>query len=143
MTRTAKTLLLAAALSARAAALFAGLPMAGGDNSVRRSVVSGGGKVSSGGGVSLLCALGEEAVSTFSGAGFRFDAGYMQLAAQPGSVIALTAVTKATGTLELAWTAPGLDGFLGGVPNGLYRLDYSSSVSHPFAPTSFVAEFST
>ncbi|HNY23493.1 MAG TPA: gliding motility-associated C-terminal domain-containing protein, partial [Bacteroidales bacterium] len=93
--------------------------------------------------LSLLSALGEAAVSTCTGVGFKFDAGYLPLAAQPGSVISIAAVSKATGTLELAWTAPGLDGFLGSVPNGLYRVDLTSSASHVFSPGVFITEFST
>ena len=67
----------------------------------------------------------------------------MPLAAQPGTVTGITAVTKTTGTLELAWTAPGLDGFLGGVAGGSYRIDLSSDAAHIFDPTVFVTEFST
>lgn len=122
---------------------LAGIPMSGGDNSLRRNLVSGGGGVSSGAGFVLNGALAESAVSTFSGTGFKFGSGFMPLAAQPGSVVNITAVSKTTGTLELAWTAPGLDGFLGVVSGGLYRIDTSSEVSHVFDPTVFVTEFST
>ena len=121
----------------------AGIPMAGGDNSIRRNIVSGGGAVAAGTGRSLNYALAETAVTSFSGAGFKFSSGYMPLAAQPGTIISITAVSKTTGTLELAWTAPGLDGFLGAVTGGLYRIDTSSETSHVFDPSIFVTEFST
>lgn len=132
---------LAAALSCQSA--YAGLPLAGGAVSIRRNLVSEGGAVSTGAGLSLNCALAEAAVGTFTGAGFAFNAGLMPLAAQPGTITSLTAVTKTTGTLELAWTAPGLDGFQGGVAGGSYRIDTSSDAAHVFDPTVFVTEFST
>lgn len=132
-----------AALLAGPVPAAAGLPMSGGDDAIRRNLVSGAGGLSSGGGLSLNSALAEAAVGSFSGGGLSLGAGYMPLAAQPGSVISITAVTKSTGTLELAWTAPGLDGFLGQVTGGLYRVDASSEVSHVFDPTVYLTEFST
>lgn len=121
----------------------AGIPMSGGDNSIRRSLLSGGGAVASGTGFSLNYALAETAITTITGSAFKFSSGLMPLAAQPGTIISITAVSKATGTLELAWTAPGLDGFLGAVSGGLYRIDTSSQASHIFDPAVFVTEFST
>jgi len=121
----------------------AGIPMAGGDNSIRRNLLSGGGVVSSGSGYSLNCALAETATTTFTGTGFKFNSGFIPLVAQPGTVVSITSVSKTTGTLELAWIAPGLDGFLGAVTNGLYRIDTSSQASHIFDPTEFVTDFST
>ncbi|HBA60650.1 MAG TPA: hypothetical protein DCZ92_07495 [Elusimicrobia bacterium] len=138
-----KLILAAALLLAPARAAFSGIPMAGGDNSIRRSLVSGGGAISAGAGFSLNCALAENVVSTFTGAGFKFSSGLMPLAAQPGTITALTAVTKSTGTLELNWTAPGLDGFQGAVAGGTYRIDTTSDPAHVFAPTVFVTQFST
>jgi len=139
-----KMVLLATALAlALARGAFAGIPMAGGDNSIRRNTISAGGTIASGTGLSLNYALAETVVASFAGAGFGFSSGLMPLAAQPGTIITLTAVTKTTGTLDLAWTAPGLDGFQGSVVGGLYRIDTSSQASHVFAPTVFVTEFST
>jgi len=136
-------ILLALLAAAPLPSAYAGLPLAGGTLSIRRNLLSGGGAVSTGPALSLNCALGEAAVGTFTGAGFKFSAGYMPLAAQPGTVISITAVTKTTGTLELAWTAPGLDGFQGGVAGGIYRIDTSSDAAHVFDPSVFVTEFST
>ena len=121
----------------------AGLPMAGGDNSLRRNLLSGGGAVASGAGFSLNYALAEAVVATFTGAGFKFSTGFLPLAAQPGTIISITSVSKTTGTLELAWTAPGLDGFLGAVNSGFYRIDTSSVSSHIFDPSVYIAQFST
>lgn len=135
--------LLAALLLGPAAAALAGFPMAGGGDALARNAVTGAGGLASGGGLSLNGALAEAVVGTFSGGGLGLGSGYMPLAAQPGSVISLSAVTKSTGTLELAWTAPGLDGFLGAVTGGLYRIDVSSDASHVFDPTVYAAEFST
>ncbi|MDO8806741.1 MAG: hypothetical protein Q7R35_20205 [Elusimicrobiota bacterium] len=117
--------------------------MSGGSMSVARWAGNSQGQVSSAGGFSLNTSIGEAAFSSVSAGGYSVDPGYIKLAAQPGSVVSITAVTKSTGTLELAWLAPGADGFLGGVPNGLYRLDYSSDPAHSFKPTVFKTEFST
>ncbi|PIU19661.1 MAG: hypothetical protein COT18_06335, partial [Elusimicrobia bacterium CG08_land_8_20_14_0_20_59_10] len=115
-------MLAAALLIAPARGAFSGIPLSGGDNSIRRNLVSNGGAISTGAGFSLNCALAESVVSTFTGTGFKFGSGLMPLAAQPGTITALTAVTKSTGTLELAWTAPGLDGFLAGLTLGMAML---------------------
>ncbi|MCX5785346.1 MAG: gliding motility-associated C-terminal domain-containing protein [Elusimicrobia bacterium] len=136
-------LLIAALFCAPAQEAFSGIPMSGGDNSIRRNLVSGGGALSSGTGFSLNCALAETAITTAAGSGFKFSSGLMPMAAQPGTIISITAVSKTTGTLELAWTAPGLDGFLGAASGGLYRIDTSSAPSHIFDPAVFVTEFST
>ena len=140
----AKILLLAFALSsALAGSAISGISMTGGDNALRRNLVSSGGALSSGTGFSLNCALAETVVSSFSGAGLGFDSGMMHLAAQPGTVVSITAVTKSTGTLDLAWSAPGLDGFLGALSGGFYRIDYSSVPAHVFAPAIYRLQFST
>ena len=117
--------------------------MSGGSVAVARWAGNTQGRVSSGGDFSLNTSIGEAAFSSFSAGGFSVDPGYIKLAAQPGSVVSITAVTKSTGTLELAWIASGADGFLGAVPNGVYRLDYSSDPAHSFKPTAFKTEFST
>lgn len=101
------------------------------------------GQVSSGAGFSLNTSIGEAVFSSASAGGFSVNPGYIKLAAQPGSVVSITAVTKSTGALELAWAAPGADGFQGGVSDGVYRLDYSSDAAHSFSPVVFRTEFST
>jgi len=117
--------------------------MSGGSMTVARWAGNAQGQVSSGGGYSLNTSIGEAAFSSVSAAGFSVSPGYIKLAAQPGSVVSITAVTKSTGTLELAWIAPGTDGFQGAVSDGVYRLDYSTDPSHSFKPTVFRTEFST
>lgn len=97
----------------------------------------------SGTGYSLYTSVGEAAFLKASAGSFSVTPGYIRLAAQPGSVVSISTVTKSTGTLELAWRAPGADGFLGDVSTGVYRLDYSSNPAHYFSPTVFVTEFST
>lgn len=111
--------------------------------SVPRNLVASGGGLSSGGGLNLDSVVGENSVSTASGAGFATSPGLMSLIAQPGSVTSITAVTKDTGTLALSWVSPGLDGFAGNVVAGFYRIDASSDPLHAFDPTVFVTEFAT
>lgn len=108
----------------------------------RNSTASGGG-LSSGGGLNLDSRVGEVAVATSAGAGLAASPGLMPLIAQPGSVTAITAVTKDTGTLTLSWASPGLDGFVGGVAAGYWRIDSSSDPLHVFDPTVFTTEFAT
>lgn len=110
---------------------------------LQRSAQTAGGESSSGGGANLLSAVGEAAVSTAAGGAYRLEAGYGHLMAQPGTVTSLVAVAKTTGTLELSWTAPGADGFVGGVAAGFYRIDYSSEPAHVFDPTIFQLELAT
>jgi hypothetical protein len=117
--------------------------ISGGSVNVARWAADTQGQVSTGGSFTLNSTIGETAFSSAAAGGLAVKAGYMNLAAQPGSVVAITAVTKSTGTLQLAWAAPGADGFLGAVPNGVYRLDYSSDPAHTFSPTSYLTEFST
>ena len=120
----------------------AGKKLIGATESIPRNEVTGGGLLSTGGGFSFNSGLAQTSVSSFSGAGFRLYSGLMHSIAQPGSVVSIVSVTKTTGTLELAWSAPGLDGFLGSV-NGFYRIDTSSDPLHFFDPTTFVTEFAT
>ncbi len=122
----------------------AGPPLSGGGVEVRRNVngAQGGASVS-GGGFVLSSTVGEPSGGPVAGAGVALTPGYMTLAAQPGTVVSLSAVSKATGTLDLAWSAPGVDGFQGDVVSGFYRLDYSSDPAHAFSPTVFRTEFST
>ncbi|HBA60947.1 MAG TPA: hypothetical protein DCZ92_09025 [Elusimicrobia bacterium] len=117
--------------------------MNNGQVAVARWAGNAQGQVSAGGGFSLNTSVGEAAYAGASAGGFAVNPGYMKLAAQPGSVVSITAATKSTGSLELAWLAPGADGFLGSVNEGIYRLDYSSDPAHAFAPTVFRTEFST
>ncbi len=66
-----------------------------------------------------------------SGGGVSFQPGYIPLSAQPGAVTAITALSKSTGTLELAWTAPGLDGFGRDLPNA----SVMRRIKHAFDPS--------
>lgn len=130
-------------LLGRPAPAFCGEKLEGGGLALARSAVSSGGEKSSAGGFKLQSALGEAVFSPSAAGAFKASAGYIPLSAQPGTVVSIAAVTKSTGTLRLAWTAPGADGAQGAVVNGVYRVDYSSSPSHQFRPSVFRTEFST
>ncbi len=117
--------------------------MEGGQTAISRWTSNSGGGLAAGGSFRLNTAAGETVFSGAAGGDYSLRAGYAKIAAQPGSVVAITAVTKTTGTLELEWNAPGADGFQGAVNDGFYRLDYSSDPAHVFAPTIFRTEFST
>ncbi|OGR75093.1 MAG: hypothetical protein A2X32_10375 [Elusimicrobia bacterium GWC2_64_44] len=132
--------LLPAAFTQRAGAVG---EMSGGSVALSRWAANSQGQVSSGAGFNLYSSVGETAFSSAAAGGLAVNPGYMKVAAQPGTIVSITAVTKATGTLELAWAAPGADGFLGGITGGVYRLDYSSDPLHSFSPTTFLTEFST
>ncbi|HAH07859.1 MAG TPA: hypothetical protein DCM05_15270 [Elusimicrobia bacterium] len=114
---------------------FAGQKMIGAGESIPRTSLNGGGGVSTGGGVVLSKTFNETGISSFTGFGYKLDGGLLSLVAQPGSVTAITALSKSTGTLELTWTAPGLDGFLGDVAGGTYLIDSSSDPLHVFDPS--------
>lgn len=132
-----KLLLLALALPA------ASEPLSGGGYKISRHAAASGGEISTGGGLILTGVAGQGAMAEAAVAGVKVQGGLAALIAQPGSVVSLTALTKSTGTLTLAWNAPGLDGFNGAVAAGFYRVDYSSDPLHVFAPTTFVTEFAT
>ncbi|HNW44551.1 MAG TPA: gliding motility-associated C-terminal domain-containing protein [Elusimicrobiales bacterium] len=117
--------------------------MSGGGFVVSRRVSASGGRRTVLGALALNTTVGEAGTGAAAGGAYRLHPGYMKLAAQPGSVTSITAVTKSTGALELAWAAPGLDGFSGDVAAGFYRVDYSSDPAHAFRPTVFQLEFST
>lgn len=133
-------LLLPAALAQRAGAVG---EMGGGAARISRWTAASGGQVSAGPGYSLYTTVGEAAFSSAAAGAYAANPGYMKIAAQPGSIVSFSAVSKDTGTLELAWAAPGADGFLGNILGGIYRLDYSSDPAHAFSPETFVSEFST
>ncbi|MBI4060561.1 MAG: fibronectin type III domain-containing protein [Elusimicrobia bacterium] len=116
--------------------------LSSGVEEIPRNLIASGGGLSSGGGLILDASIGESVVSA-SAATLKMTPGLMPLIAQPGSVTSITAVSKATGTLELAWSSPGLDGFLGDVVAGFYRIDSSSDPLHVFDPTVFLTEFAT
>ena len=143
MTRSplARTALLAAFTAASPA--FGGARLEGSSENLHRNAVTAAGGRSTATGLILTNAVGETGVTAFSAAGFRLGAGHMRNFAQPGSVASITALTKTTGTLELAWTAPGLDGMNGSVSGGSYRIDYSSDPLHPFSPDTYVTSFAT
>ncbi|MEK7744721.1 MAG: hypothetical protein AAB578_10080 [Elusimicrobiota bacterium] len=117
--------------------------MSGGSVMIARGVGDSGGLRAESQSVAFHHAIGEASVETFTGGGIKLQTGYLPLAAQPGSVTAITALSKSSGSLELAWTAPGLDGFRGLVEGGLYRVDYSSDPAHPFSPSVYRLQFST
>lgn len=110
---------------------------------IPRNLIASSGGISTGAGLRLDYAVGESALMGAAGAGFKTQPGLMPLIAQPGSVTSIVSVSKATGTLELAWSSPGLDGFQGDVAAGYYRIDSSSDPLHVFDPTVFLAEFAT
>ncbi|MBI5881990.1 MAG: gliding motility-associated C-terminal domain-containing protein [Elusimicrobia bacterium] len=135
-------------LFAAAATLLAQQPalaakkLIGGTQSIPRFSISSGGLAAANANRSLNNAVSETGVSSFTSANYRLHTGLMDILAQPGSVASIVAVTKATGILELGWTAPGLDGAVGS-GNGYYRIDASSDVLHEFRPTRFLVEFAT
>jgi hypothetical protein len=122
---------------------LAGQKLGGGGLSLARNALNSGGSLLASAGLRLNNGLSENSIALFSGGGYRLSPGLMHLAAQPGSVTSIAGVSKSTGTLELAWTAPGLDGFQGAVDAGLYRIDYSSDSSHAFDPSVYRIEFPT
>ncbi len=126
-----------------APALRAEPRLTSGKEDILRNLIASGGGRSTGGGLRLDSAVGESVVSLSDGAGYRMEPGLMPLIAQPGTVTSIVAVSKATGTIELAWNSPGLDGFEGKVDAGFYRIDSSSDPLHVFDPTVFIAEFVT
>ena len=138
-----KTVALALSALLCAAPAVAEPKLIGGSESIPRNAVCAGGQLAGSASAVLNNAVAETGVSSFTGAGLNLYAGLMNLAAQPGSVTSLVAVSKSTGTMALAWTAPGLDGFVGSVPSGFYRIDTSSDPAHVFDPTVYVTEFAT
>ncbi len=118
--------------------------LTGGVDSIPRNLVAGGGGQMSSAGYALTDAVGEGAISTFTVASNNLEAGLMPMIAQPGTITALTLVTKDTGSVELSWTSPGLDGFIGGVVNGYYRVDFTSDPAHHvFDPTVYQTQIAT
>lgn len=71
-----------------------------------------------------------------------FDAA--SLDAAPGAVTDLAARTGAVGgALSLSWTAPGEDGFAGGILGGRYLLGFSEDPLGPFTPGAAQVSFTT
>ena len=139
----ARFLTLAAAL-VLTPALRAEPKLAGSGVAINRSATGGGGGASAGGAYKLQSLAGETGATAAAGGAVKAAPGLMELISQPGSVISLTAVTKTTGTLELAWNSPGLDGFQTDVVNGFYRIDATSDpANHVFDPTTFLVELPT
>jgi len=120
----------------------AGENLTGGAFAIKRHESPNAGGIMSGGAFVLNNTAGAVGIETASGGAFTNARGLQRLMAQPGTVVSITAATKSTGTLDLAWNAPGLDGALGGV-TGFYRIDYSSDPAHVFAPTAFQLQFAT
>ncbi len=123
--------------------ISAGAKLSGDPTSIPRHTGRAAGQILTASNLALYNTVGEVGISSSSGSGIKLQAGFMPLASQPGSITAITALTKATGTLDLAWIAPGRDGFLGDVTNGFYRVDFTSDPTHVFSPTVFQLEFST
>lgn len=139
-----KKLVLVALCAAFAAATASAEPrLTGTDVSIPRGVVGAGGGALTGGLYLFDGAAGEGAIGAPAGGAYKLESGVVPQLAQPGTVTAIVAATKSTGTLELTWTAPGLDGLQGAVGAGSYRLDWSSDSAHVFAPTTFQTEFAT
>lgn len=130
-------LLLAGAGEARA-----GERMTSASHAITRHSSPNAGQVVSGGAFLLNNTVGDVGITAASGGAFLNANGLQRIMAQPGSVVSITAVTKSTGTLDLTWSAPGLDGSLGNAV-GFYRVDYSSEAGHAFSPTSYQLEFAT
>lgn len=120
----------------------AGEKLTGGALAITRHSSPNAGQAVSGGAFLLNNTVGDVGVETASGGAFVNARGLQRVMAQPGSVVSITAVTKSTGTLDLSWTAPGLDGLAGNAA-GFYRVDYSSEPGHVFSPTVFQLEFAT
>lgn len=135
--------LLLAALLVSASSAFAEPRLTGSGEQILRNATDSGGAVVSGGGMTLSYAVGESLVASASGGAFRVEAGLVPMLAQPGTVTSIVAVSKSTGTLDLAWTAPGRDGALGSIAAGYWRIDYSSEPAHAFAPTTYAVELAT
>ncbi len=135
--------LLLAALFVIAGPAHAEPRLTGAGEQVLRNAVDTGGGLATAPTLVLDGAAGESGVGSLTGAGYGMTAGLPAFIAQPGSVASLVAVSKTTGTLELAWTAPGRDGAVGGVTGGAWRIDYSSDPLHVFDPTLFQTQIAT
>lgn len=120
----------------------AGERLSGGARAITRHAAPNAGAILSGGAIVLNNTVGSVGVGSASGGAFTNARGLQRLMAQPGSVVSITAATKSTGTLDLSWSAPGLDGSLAPAV-GFYRVDYSSDPAHVFAPTAYQLEFAT
>ena len=132
-----------ALLCASPRALQAGVKLSGAGAAIPRNGQSAGGQPASSASFKLNSVVGDSSIGAYAGGSVRFQSGLAAMEAQPGSVTSLTAVTKTTGTLTLAWNAPGLDGAQGDPLSGYWRLDYSSDPAHVFAPTTFQQEWAT
>lgn len=143
MRKTAIRLALTLAAALVPAAASAGARLTGADKNVLRNETGSGGAPASGIGLKLNSRVGAVGTASFSGGSFKVAAGLMNVAAQPGTITELVAVSKATGTIDLSWTAPGRDGFEGDVSAGFYRIDYSSEAGHLFSPTAYRIQLAT
>lgn len=119
---------------------WAGARMSGGQVVVSRSASAAAGGEMAGTGFKLLLSGGEAGAAAHFGPTLSLRSGLMPVFVSPGAVTELVAVSKSTGDLELAWTAPGRDGFVGNVSGGVFRIDYSTDPAHPFTPTLFKTE---
>ncbi|MBI5201821.1 MAG: fibronectin type III domain-containing protein [Elusimicrobia bacterium] len=117
--------------------------LTGATRNVLRNDVASGGELAASAGFKLNGRFGAVGHTNFTGATAKVRSGLMNVSAQPGTITALTMTTKSTGTLDLAWTAPGQDGYEGNVGAGFYRIDYSSDAAHLFTPTTYQLELAT
>lgn len=135
--------LLLALWLAPCAALHAQQALSSPTQDIPRNVSAAGGQIVSGGGFILDDTISEIVADTMTGGGFSTSPGLMQLIAQPGTITSIVAVSKDTGTIDLSWSAPGLDGFVGSVLSGFWRIDSSSDPAHVFSPETYVTEIAT
>lgn len=143
MKRLARLLALVCAAALVPAAARAGARLAGDGKNVLRNDTGVAGAPAAGAGLKLNGRIGAVGTSSFAAGAFKLHAGLMHTSPQPGTITTLVAVSKATGTLDLSWTAPGIDGFEGNAANGVYRIDYSSDPARLFSPTTYQLEVAT
>jgi hypothetical protein len=102
-------------------------------NSIVRDAASTGGGRSSSASNTLDSTVGEEAVFAPGSvtSSNRLASGYNEIYAFPGAVVNLAAgVAVSTGYVNLTWSAPGYDGFLGSLLTGSsYRIAWSSATN--------------
>ncbi|MBI4347816.1 MAG: fibronectin type III domain-containing protein [Elusimicrobia bacterium] len=143
MRRLAFRFALAAAAALTGASAHAGAKLDGNDRDILRHDFASGGQPLASAGLKLNGRLGTVGTTEFAGGALKVRSGLMRILPQPGTITQLQLVTKSTGTLDLAWTAPGLDGYRGNVTGGRYRIDYSSETGHLFSPTTYQIELAT
>jgi len=62
----------------------------------------------------------------------------------PATITSLSALTGSSGgEIDLDWLAPGDDGTIGNITNGMWRIKYSSNLSHTWDTMSYTLDIST